>query len=428
MTKLRGRPKRSDIAILIMQGMNSESPTQCKICKRTFNRMKNLNTHFTTHSDEKKYKCDFPDCTKCFKQSSQLKNHLLLHSKEKPFICPAKGCLVRYTHSSRICPSHSELKLIKQLESTDEIRGRFYRNMENLSEADKIWFEEYLSKRGRKLPHASAKKRNIDYVENLQEIHEESIMKGSDYEHSIMNVCDSEHIMSMSGSEHIMSVSDSEHNFTNTSDSEHNFTNTSDSEHNFTNTSDSEHNFTNASGSEHNFTNASGSEHNFTNASGSEHNFTNASGSEHNFTNASGSEHNFTNASGSEHNFTNASGSEHNFTNASGSEHNFTNASGSEHNFTNASGSEHNFKTTSGSEHSSHNTSDIEVFHEIGIVKMGNSEEEIHHDKNMPQEYQDGLLFYTFLELLHKKGGNSKALFEKSCHTVITSKPSASSV
>ncbi|GBM28544.1 Zinc finger protein 367 [Araneus ventricosus] len=141
----------------------------------------------------KKYRCDFPDCTKCFKQSSQLKNHLLLHSTEKPFICPAEGCLVRYTHSGQ---SHSSLKLIKQPETAEEIRHRFYRNVENLTEAAKKWFEVYLSKRERKLPPASIKIRRFDDVKSLQEI----------LEYSIMKVTDSEEDISQDG---IMKVSDS---------------------------------------------------------------------------------------------------------------------------------------------------------------------------------------------------------------------------
>ncbi|XP_055942948.1 uncharacterized protein LOC129972732 [Argiope bruennichi] len=75
--------------------------------------------------------------------------------------------MVRFAHTHRICPSHPQLKLVKQLETAEEIRLRFYKNAENLSEDDVKWFEEYLAERERKLRQVLVERRKN--VEDSQE-------------------------------------------------------------------------------------------------------------------------------------------------------------------------------------------------------------------------------------------------------------------
>ena len=61
-----------------------------------FSQSSNLNKHYLTHTNEKPFKCLWPNCNKCFKQSSNLNKHRLVHTGEKPFACDYPQCNKRY--------------------------------------------------------------------------------------------------------------------------------------------------------------------------------------------------------------------------------------------------------------------------------------------------------------------------------------------
>lgn len=102
----RGRPRADVLDILIEEGQNSYSTIRCDVCNRVFPREKSLQAHKRTHSGERPYVCDFPNCGKAFVQSGQLKTHQRLHTGEKPFACTAEGCATRFTHANRHCSFH----------------------------------------------------------------------------------------------------------------------------------------------------------------------------------------------------------------------------------------------------------------------------------------------------------------------------------
>ncbi|KAG7248198.1 hypothetical protein CRUP_016290 [Coryphaenoides rupestris] len=76
---------------LITEGETSSSHIRCNICNRVFPREKSLQAHKRTHTGERPYLCDYPNCGKAFVQSGQLKTHQRLHTGEKPFACSEKG-------------------------------------------------------------------------------------------------------------------------------------------------------------------------------------------------------------------------------------------------------------------------------------------------------------------------------------------------
>ena len=71
---LRGRPKADLVNKLIAEGHKSCSSIRCDVCGRVFPREKSLQAHKRTHSGERPYVCDFPNCGKSFVQSGQLKD------------------------------------------------------------------------------------------------------------------------------------------------------------------------------------------------------------------------------------------------------------------------------------------------------------------------------------------------------------------
>ncbi|XP_027508884.1 zinc finger protein 367 [Corapipo altera] len=116
----RGRPRADTVRDLISEGEHSSSRIRCNICNRVFPRGKSLQAHKRTHTGERPYLCDYPDCGKAFVQSGQLKTHQRLHTGEKPFVCSENGCLSRFTHANRHCPKHPYARL-KREELTDRL-------------------------------------------------------------------------------------------------------------------------------------------------------------------------------------------------------------------------------------------------------------------------------------------------------------------
>ncbi|XP_059379408.1 zinc finger protein 367-like [Carassius carassius] len=110
----RGRPRADTVRELINEGENSSSRIRCNICNRVFPREKSLQAHKRTHTGERPYLCDYPDCGKAFVQSGQLKTHQRLHTGEKPFVCLEKGCSSRFTHANRHCPKHPYARLKRE--------------------------------------------------------------------------------------------------------------------------------------------------------------------------------------------------------------------------------------------------------------------------------------------------------------------------
>ncbi|KAM9547661.1 zinc finger protein 367-like isoform 1-T1 [Salvelinus alpinus] len=110
----RGRPRADTVRELINEGESSSSRIRCNICNRVFPREKSLQAHKRTHTGERPYLCDYPDCSKAFVQSGQLKTHQRLHTGEKPFVCSKKACGSRFTHANRHCPKHPYARLKRE--------------------------------------------------------------------------------------------------------------------------------------------------------------------------------------------------------------------------------------------------------------------------------------------------------------------------
>lgn len=110
----RGRPRADTVRELITEGETSSSRIRCNICNRVFPREKSLQAHKRTHTGERPYMCDYPNCGKAFVQSGQLKTHQRLHTGEKPFVCSENGCGNRFTHANRHCSKHPFSRLKRE--------------------------------------------------------------------------------------------------------------------------------------------------------------------------------------------------------------------------------------------------------------------------------------------------------------------------
>uniref|UniRef100_H3ATR0 Zinc finger protein 367 n=1 Tax=Latimeria chalumnae TaxID=7897 RepID=H3ATR0_LATCH len=102
----RGRPRADMVRNLINEGEHSSSRIRCNICNRVFPREKSLQAHKRTHTGERPYLCDYPDCGKAFVQSGQLKTHQRLHTGEKPFVCSENVCLNSHIYGQQVCPEY----------------------------------------------------------------------------------------------------------------------------------------------------------------------------------------------------------------------------------------------------------------------------------------------------------------------------------
>lgn len=148
----RGRPRADTVRDLINEGEHSSSRIRCNICNRVFPREKSLQAHKRTHTGERPYLCDYPDCGKAFVQSGQLKTHQRLHTGEKPFVCSENGCLSRFTHANRHCPKHPYARL-KREEPTDILSK--HQSADNKAAAE--WLAKYWEMREQRTPTLKGK-------------------------------------------------------------------------------------------------------------------------------------------------------------------------------------------------------------------------------------------------------------------------------
>ncbi|XP_063996560.1 zinc finger protein 367 [Pogoniulus pusillus] len=176
----RGRPRADTVRDLINEGEHSSSRIRCNICNRVFPREKSLQAHKRTHTGERPYLCDYPDCGKAFVQSGQLKTHQRLHTGEKPFVCPENGCLSRFTHANRHCPKHPYARL-KREELTDRLSKK--ETADNKAVAE--WLAKYWENREQRAPALKTKtiqktdQEQQDPVEYLQSDEEDDEEKNS---------------------------------------------------------------------------------------------------------------------------------------------------------------------------------------------------------------------------------------------------------
>uniref|UniRef100_G1PWI1 Zinc finger protein 367 n=1 Tax=Myotis lucifugus TaxID=59463 RepID=G1PWI1_MYOLU len=148
----RGRPRADTVRDLINEGEQSSSRIRCNICNRVFPREKSLQAHKRTHTGERPYLCDYPDCGKAFVQSGQLKTHQRLHTGEKPFVCSENGCLSRFTHANRHCPKHPYARL-KREEPTDALSK--HQAVDNQAAAE--WLAKYWETKEQRTPTLKGK-------------------------------------------------------------------------------------------------------------------------------------------------------------------------------------------------------------------------------------------------------------------------------
>ncbi|XP_075581800.1 LOW QUALITY PROTEIN: zinc finger protein 367-like [Pelecanus crispus] len=148
----RGRPRADTVRDLINEGEHSSSRIRCNICNRVFPREKSLQAHKRTHTGERPYLCDYPDCGKAFVQSGQLKTHQRLHTGEKPFVCSENGCLSRFTHANRHCPKHPYARLKRE-----ELTVRLSKKQTADNKAAAEWLAKYWETREQRAPTLKSK-------------------------------------------------------------------------------------------------------------------------------------------------------------------------------------------------------------------------------------------------------------------------------
>ncbi|XP_061875394.1 zinc finger protein 367 [Colius striatus] len=176
----RGRPRADTVRDLISEGEHSSSRIRCNICNRVFPREKSLQAHKRTHTGERPYLCDYPDCGKAFVQSGQLKTHQRLHTGEKPFVCSENGCLSRFTHANRHCPKHPYARLRRE-ELTDWLSRK--QTADNKAVAE--WLAKYWETREQRAPALKTKtiqktdQEQQDPMEYLQSDEEDDEEKNS---------------------------------------------------------------------------------------------------------------------------------------------------------------------------------------------------------------------------------------------------------
>lgn len=160
----RGRPRAATVRELINEGETSTSRIRCNVCNRVFPREKSLQAHKRTHTGERPYLCDYPDCGKAFVQSGQLKTHQRLHTGEKPFVCSEKACGSRFTHANRHCPKHPYARLKREERSGEPGNSQ---GVDNKAVAE--WLTKYWQTREQRGPTPTKNKTLNQEVDQEQQ-------------------------------------------------------------------------------------------------------------------------------------------------------------------------------------------------------------------------------------------------------------------
>lgn len=63
---------------------SSQKKHKCKICDKRFTRPSSLQTHMYSHTGEKPFACDVPDCGRHFSVVSNLRRHRKVHKNDPP--------------------------------------------------------------------------------------------------------------------------------------------------------------------------------------------------------------------------------------------------------------------------------------------------------------------------------------------------------
>lgn len=70
----------------------------CNVCGKRYPDAYSLKMHLYVHTDDRPLKCDI--CGKGFVIKPTLRNHMFIHSGEKPYVCDVEGCGRAFTHAT----------------------------------------------------------------------------------------------------------------------------------------------------------------------------------------------------------------------------------------------------------------------------------------------------------------------------------------